>query len=91
MTSRSPALFGGRANGSVRVVGARVRLLKDVPLEIPRNDITVFTGVSGSGRSSIVFDTVAVEARRQFNGMFGWFIRACCPRTSGRAPTPSTA
>ncbi|MFD9022886.1 hypothetical protein ACFVZ5_41835, partial [Streptomyces sp. NPDC059570] len=51
----------------IRIAGARIHNLKDVSLTIPRNQITVFTGVSGSGKSSIVFDTVAVEAQRQLN------------------------
>jgi excinuclease UvrABC ATPase subunit len=65
---------------SIRVVGARVNNLKDVSLDIPRDRITVFVGVSGSGKSSIVFDTVAVEAQRQLNATFPWFIRNQLPR-----------
>ncbi|MDF5751350.1 excinuclease ABC subunit UvrA [Spongiactinospora sp. TRM90649] len=65
---------------SIRIVGAREHNLKDVSLTIPRNKITVFTGVSGSGKSSIVFDTVAVEAQRQLNSTFSWFIRNLLPK-----------
>jgi excinuclease UvrABC ATPase subunit len=65
---------------SIRIVGARVHNLKDVSLTIPKNKITVFTGVSGSGKSSIVFDTIAVESQRQLNGTFPWFIRNQLPK-----------
>ncbi|MEU4230526.1 hypothetical protein AB0F17_40070 [Nonomuraea sp. NPDC026600] len=64
----------------IRIVGAREHNLKDVSLRIPKNKITVFTGVSGSGKSSIVFDTLAVEAQRQLNGTFSWFIRNQLPK-----------
>jgi excinuclease UvrABC ATPase subunit len=65
---------------SIRVVGARENNLKDVSLSIPKDRITVFVGVSGSGKSSIVFDTVAVEAQRQLNATFPWFIRNQLPK-----------
>jgi len=54
--------------------------LKNVSLRIPKRQITVFTGVSGSGKSSIVFDTIASEARRQLNETFSTFIRNFLPR-----------
>ena len=50
--------------GSVRVRGARENNLKNVDLEIPKRKLTVFTGVSGSGKSSLVFDTIAAESQR---------------------------
>ena len=62
------------------IVGARENNLKDVSLRLPKNKITVFTGVSGSGKSSMVFDTIAVEAQRQLNGTFSWFIRNQLPK-----------
>ncbi|OZM72034.1 daunorubicin resistance protein DrrC [Amycolatopsis antarctica] len=65
---------------SIRVSGASVHNLKDVSLDIPKNRITVFTGVSGSGKSSIVFDTIGVEAQRQLHGTFPWFIRNQLPK-----------
>ncbi|MFI6500601.1 ATP-binding cassette domain-containing protein [Nonomuraea typhae] len=65
---------------TITIVGAREHNLKDVSLEIPKNQITVFTGVSGSGKSSIVFDTIAVEAQRQLYGTFSWFIRNQLPK-----------
>ncbi len=64
----------------ISIVGAREHNLKDVSLCIPKNKITVFTGVSGSGKSSIVFDTIAVEAQRQLNGIFSAFVRNHLPR-----------
>lgn len=64
----------------IRVVGARENNLKDVSLSIAKNRITVFVGVSGSGKSSVVFDTIAVEAQRQLNATFPWFIRNQLPK-----------
>ncbi|MBT2388366.1 ATP-binding cassette domain-containing protein [Streptomyces maoxianensis] len=70
----------GENEDGILIVGARENNLKDVTLRLPKNKITVFTGVSGSGKSSIVFDTVAVEAQRQLNGTFSWFIRNQLPK-----------
>ncbi len=64
----------------IEIRGARENNLKDVSLRIPKRKITIFTGVSGSGKSSIVFDTVAAEARRQLNETFSTFIRNFLPR-----------
>lgn len=63
-------------NNNIRVVGARENNLKDVSLEIPKHKITVFTGVSGSGKSSLVFDTIAAESQRQLNETYSSFIRS---------------
>ncbi|WP_134655773.1 excinuclease ABC subunit UvrA [Streptomyces sp. H23] len=68
------------SDDGVSIVGARENNLKDVSLTIPRNRITVFTGVSGSGKSSLVFDTLAVESQRQLYATFNWFIRNQLPR-----------
>ncbi|MBC7813546.1 MAG: excinuclease ABC subunit UvrA [Burkholderiales bacterium] len=62
--------------------GARENNLKNVSLEIPKRKITIFTGVSGSGKSSIVFDTIATEAQRQLNENFSLFVRGFLPRYS---------
>src|SRR4029079_19181245 len=59
---------------------ARENNLKNVSLRIPKGQITIFTGVSGSGKSSIVFDTIASEARRQLNDTFSTFVRHLLPR-----------
>jgi excinuclease UvrABC ATPase subunit len=78
-TRRTTAGAADRPDG-IRVVGAREHNLKDVSLTIPKNRITVFAGVSGSGKSSLVFDTIAVEAQRQLNATFPWFIRNQLPK-----------
>jgi excinuclease UvrABC ATPase subunit len=64
----------------IEIRGARENNLKDVSLRIPKRKITIFTGVSGSGKSSIVFDTLAAEARRQLNDTFSTFVRTFLPR-----------
>ncbi|WP_067173471.1 ATP-binding cassette domain-containing protein [Microtetraspora niveoalba] len=61
------------------VTGARENNLKDVSLRIPKERLTVFTGVSGSGKSSMVFATIAVEAQRQLNETFPAFVRNRLP------------
>ncbi|MFE4914434.1 ATP-binding cassette domain-containing protein [Streptomyces sp. NPDC056652] len=65
---------------NITITGARENNLRDVSLTIPKGKITVFTGVSGSGKSSIVFDTVAVESQRQLNETFSSFIRSFLPK-----------
>ncbi len=64
----------------IEIRGARENNLKNVSLRIPKRKITIFTGVSGSGKSSIVFDTVATEAQRQLNENFSLFVRNFLPR-----------
>lgn len=64
----------------IEIVGARENNLKNVSLRIPKRKITIFTGVSGSGKSSIVFDTVAAEAQRLLNENFSMFIRTFLPK-----------
>ncbi|GLC88561.1 excinuclease ABC subunit UvrA [Lysinibacillus piscis] len=64
----------------IEIVNARENNLKNVSLQIPKNKITVFTGVSGSGKSSIVFDTIAQEAGRQLNETYSSFVRTFLPR-----------
>ncbi len=63
----------------IRVVHAREHNLKNVSVEIPKRKITVFTGVSGSGKSSLVFDTLAAESQRQLNETFPAFVRHRLP------------
>ena len=67
-------------NEFIEIRGARENNLKDVSLRIPKRKITIFTGVSGSGKSSIVFDTIATEAQRQLNENFSLFVRSFLPR-----------
>lgn len=62
------------------ISGARENNLKNVSLHIPKRKITIFTGVSGSGKSSIVFDTVAAESQRLLNENFSMFVRNFLPR-----------
>ncbi len=64
----------------IDIRGARENNLKDVSLQIPKRQITIFTGVSGSGKSSVVFDTIATEAQRQLYENFSLFIRSFLPR-----------
>jgi excinuclease UvrABC ATPase subunit len=66
----------------IEIRGARENNLKNVSLRIPKRKITIFTGVSGSGKSSIVFDTIATEAQRLLNENFSMFIRNFLPRYS---------
>ena len=64
----------------ISIRGARENNLKDVTLEIPKRKLTIFTGVSGSGKSSIVFDTLATEAQRQLYENFSLFVRNFLPK-----------
>ncbi len=64
----------------IEIRGARENNLKNVSLRIPKRKITIFTGVSGSGKSSIVFDTIASEAQRQLNENFSMFVRTFLPK-----------
>ncbi|UNK19418.1 excinuclease ABC subunit UvrA [Paenibacillus sp. N3/727] len=63
----------------IHVVGAREKNLKNIDVKIPKKKITVFTGVSGSGKSSLVFDTIAAESQRQLNETYSSFIRHRLP------------
>ncbi|WP_316815519.1 excinuclease ABC subunit UvrA [Pedobacter nyackensis] len=64
----------------IEIKGARENNLKNISLSIPKRKITVFTGVSGSGKSSIVFETIGAEAQRQLNETFSTFVRNRLPR-----------
>ncbi|HEU4715504.1 MAG TPA: hypothetical protein VFS14_01610, partial [Candidatus Saccharimonadales bacterium] len=66
----------------IEIRGARENNLKDVTLKIPKRKITIFTGVSGSGKSSLVFDTIAAESQRLLNENFSMFVRNFLPRIS---------
>src|SRR2546421_9239468 len=63
----------------IRVHGARENNLKDVSIEIPKRRLTVFTGVSGSGKSSLVFDTIAAESQRLINETYSAFLQGFMP------------
>ncbi|NUS56594.1 MAG: excinuclease ABC subunit UvrA [Streptomycetaceae bacterium] len=73
----TPAARSGRA---IRIRAARTHNLKAVDLDIPRNTLTVFVGVSGSGKSSLVFDTIAAEAGYQLNETYTPFVRNRLPQ-----------
>ena len=60
--TQSPLQHGADSHDLIRVHGARENNLKDLSVEIPKRRLTVFTGVSGSGKSSLVFDTIAAES-----------------------------
>ncbi|RST58693.1 hypothetical protein D5F11_015745 [Siminovitchia terrae] len=69
-------------NQYIKLVGLKENNLKNVTLTIPKKKITVFTGVSGSGKSSIVFDTISKEAQRQLNQTFTTYIQNRLPTYS---------
>ncbi|HEY1294982.1 MAG TPA: excinuclease ABC subunit UvrA, partial [Chloroflexota bacterium] len=64
---------------AIRVHGARENNLKDISVEIPKRQLTVFTGVSGSGKSSLVFDTIAAESQRLINETYSAFVQGFMP------------
>ncbi len=67
------------SHGVIRVHGARENNLKDVSIEIPKRRLTVFTGVSGSGKSSLVFSTIAAESQRMINETYSAFVQGFLP------------
>ena len=77
--TRSPALHAADSHDLIRVHGARENNLKDVSIEIPKRRLTVFTGVSGSGKSSLVFDTIAAESQRMINETYSAFVQGFMP------------
>jgi excinuclease UvrABC ATPase subunit len=77
--TRLPALHAADSHDLIRVHGARVNNLKDVSIEIPKRRLTVFTGVSGSGKSSLVFGTIAAESQRLINETYSAFVQGFMP------------
>ncbi|MEU3772444.1 excinuclease ABC subunit UvrA [Streptomyces sp. NPDC032472] len=75
----SPGLPAADSHDLIRVLGARENNLKDVSVEIPKRRLTVFTGVSGSGKSSLVFDTIAAESQRLINETYSAFVQGFMP------------
>ncbi|MGW4824563.1 ATP-binding cassette domain-containing protein [Streptomyces sp. NPDC004227] len=75
----SPAPHAADSHDMIRVHGARENNLKDVSIEIPKRRLTVFTGVSGSGKSSLVFDTIAAESQRLINETYSAFVQGFMP------------
>jgi excinuclease UvrABC ATPase subunit len=76
---QSAALHVANSHDLIRVHGARVNNLKDVSIEIPKRGLTVFTGVSGSGKSSLVFGTIAAESQRLINETYSAFVQGFMP------------
>ncbi|NUT29784.1 MAG: excinuclease ABC subunit UvrA [Streptomyces sp.] len=77
--AQSPAPHAADSHELIRVHGARENNLKDVSIEIPKRRLTVFTGVSGSGKSSLVFDTIAAESQRLINETYSAFLQGFMP------------
>ncbi len=77
--TQSPALPVADTHDLIRVQGARVNNLKDVSVELPKRRLTVFTGVSGSGKSSLVFGTIAAESQRLINETYSAFVQGFMP------------
>src|ERR687891_552089 len=77
--TQSPARHSVDSHDLIRVHGARENNLKDLSVEIPKRRLTVFTGVSGSGKSSLVFDTIAAESQRLINETYSAFVQGFMP------------
>jgi excinuclease UvrABC ATPase subunit len=77
--TQSPAPHDADSHDLIRVHGARVNNLKDVSIAIPKRRLTVFTGVSGSGKSSLVFSTIAAESQRLINETYSAFVQGFMP------------
>ena len=77
--TESPGLQAADSHDLIRVHGARVNNLKDVSVEIAKRRLTVFTGVSGSGKSSLVFGTIAAESQRMINETYSAFVQGFMP------------
>ncbi|SEO53729.1 ATP-binding cassette domain-containing protein [Actinacidiphila rubida] len=78
-TDQRPAAWEADSHDVIRVHGARENNLKDVSIELPKRRLTVFTGVSGSGKSSLVFDTIAAESQRLINETYSAFVQGFMP------------
>jgi excinuclease UvrABC ATPase subunit len=81
-TKQSRALQAADSHDLIRVHGARVNNLKNVSVELPKRRLTVFTGVSGSGKSSLVFGTIAAESQRLINETYSAFVQGFMPAQS---------
>ncbi|HEU4867356.1 MAG TPA: excinuclease ABC subunit UvrA [Actinomycetota bacterium] len=77
--TKTPPRHVADTHDLIRVHGARVNNLKDVSIELPKRRLTVFTGVSGSGKSSLVFGTIAAESQRMINETYSTFVQGFMP------------
>jgi excinuclease UvrABC ATPase subunit len=85
--TQTPAAHVADSHDLIRVQGARENNLKDISVEIPKRRLTVFTGVSGSGKSSLVFATIAAESQRMINETYSAFVQGFMPNPArGRPP-----
>src|SRR5262252_4889622 len=78
-STQSPAPHVADSHDLIRVHGARENNLRDVSVEIPKRRLTAFTGVSGSGKSSLVFATIAAESQRLINETYSAFVQGFMP------------
>ncbi|MFL5931140.1 MAG: ATP-binding cassette domain-containing protein, partial [Gaiellaceae bacterium] len=77
--TQTPSMHAADRHDLIRVHGARVNNLKDLSVELPKRRLTVFTGVSGSGKSSLVFGTIAAESQRLINETYSAFVQGFMP------------
>jgi len=77
--TQAPELHVADSHDLIRVHGARVNNLADVSVELPKRRLTVFTGVSGSGKSSLAFGTIAAESQRLINETYSAFLQGFMP------------
>src|SRR5688572_6387501 len=77
--TQAPALHAADTHDLIQVYGARENNLKGISIEIPKRRLTVFTGVSGSGKSSLVFGTIAAESQRLINETYSAFVQGMMP------------
>src|ERR1700755_3176523 len=77
--SATPKTHAADSHDLIRVTGARVNNLKDVSVELPKRRLTAFTGISGSGKSSLVFGTIAAESQRLINETYSAFVQGFMP------------
>ncbi|MGO1950951.1 MAG: excinuclease ABC subunit A, partial [Mycobacteriaceae bacterium] len=78
-TSADPSPANPDSHDTIHVRGARANNLKNIDVDIPKRRLTVFTGVSGSGKSSLVFGTVAAESRRLIDETYSAFVQGFMP------------
>ncbi|HEX5522494.1 MAG TPA: excinuclease ABC subunit UvrA [Pedococcus sp.] len=80
--AQAPAPHAADSHDLIRVQGARENNLKDISVELPKRRLTVFTGISGSGKSSLVFSTIAAESQRMINETYSAFVQGFMPTLS---------